>query len=324
MNHLEKYSLSLAEYLEDAVHVKEPSQLYQPVKYILSLGGKRLRPVLTLMTADFFSDEYKNAMNAALAVELFHNFSLIHDDIMDNAPLRRGQETVHEKWDVNTGILSGDAMLILAYQLFESYDPALFQQLAKLFSKTALEVCEGQQYDVDFETRNDVTLPEYIKMIDYKTGVLIGAAMKMGAIVADASESCQDGIYNFGRNLGIAFQLQDDYLDAFGNPETFGKRVGGDIIANKKTFLYLKAAQNATSEDAQSLVALFTESPHDPSEKIRATKAIFENSGAASATILEIEKYTNEATSILDTIDISEENKNKLQEFGEWLMKRTV
>jgi len=324
MNHLDKYSLALAEYLDDAVRVKEPTQLYEPVKYILTLGGKRLRPVLTLMTADFFADEFKNAMNAALAVELFHNFSLIHDDIMDNAPLRRGQITVHEKWDINTGILSGDVMLILAYQLFETYSAELFQQLAKLFSKTAIEVCEGQQYDVDFETRSDVTLPEYIKMIDYKTAVLIGAAMKMGAIVAGASENCQDGIYDFGRNLGIAFQLQDDYLDAFGNPETFGKQVGGDIIANKKTFLYLKAVENSSEKEAQSLRTLFLETPEDPSEKIRATKEIFKNSGAASATILEIEKYTNEATTILDTIDISEENKNKLQEFGEWLMKRTV
>ncbi|MFT5102565.1 MAG: geranylgeranyl diphosphate synthase type II [Candidatus Latescibacterota bacterium] len=324
MNHLDKYSLALAEYLDDAVRVKEPTQLYEPVKYILTLGGKRLRPVLTLMTADFFADEFINAMNAALAVELFHNFSLIHDDIMDNAPLRRGQITVHEKWDINTGILSGDVMLILAYQLFETYSAELFQQLAKLFSKTAIEVCEGQQYDVDFESRSDVTLPEYIKMIDYKTAVLIGAAMKMGAIVAGASESCQDGIYDFGRNLGIAFQLQDDYLDAFGNPETFGKQVGGDIIANKKTFLYLKAVENSSEKEAQSLRALFLETPEDPSEKIRATKEIFKNSGAALATILEIEKYTNEATTILDTIDISEENKNKLQEFGEWLMKRTV
>lgn len=324
MNHLDKYSLALSNYLEDAVRVKEPKQLYEPVKYILTLGGKRLRPVLTLMTADFFANEFENAMNAALAVELFHNFSLIHDDIMDNAPLRRGQLTVHEKWDLNTGILSGDAMLILAYQLFERYEPTLFQQLAKLFSKTALEVCEGQQYDVDFETRNDVTLPEYIQMIDYKTAVLIGAAMKMGAIVAGATNSCQDGIYTFGRNLGIAFQLQDDYLDAFGNPETFGKQVGGDIIANKKTFLYLNAVEHANPEEAQTLIKLFATTPDDPTEKIKATKAIFKNSGAAAATILEIEKYTNEATAILDTIDISEENKNKLQEFGKWLMKRTV
>ena len=174
---------------------------------------------------------------------MFHNFSLVHDDIMDDAPLRRGKETVHEKWDLNTGILSGDAMLIMAYQLFENYEPQTFQALAKLFSKTALEVCEGQQYDVDFETRDDVTIPEYLKMIEYKTAVLVGAAMKMGAIVANASEEDQNNIYEFGRNLGIAFQLQDDYLDAFGDPKTFGKQVGGDIIENKKTYLYLKALE---------------------------------------------------------------------------------
>lgn len=324
MNHLEKYSDALTISLEDTVRVKEPSQLYEPVKYILTLGGKRLRPVLTLMSADFFGDGFKKAMNAALAVELFHNFSLIHDDIMDRAPIRRGQKTVHQKWDLNTGILSGDAMLILAYQLFEAYEPKLFQQLAKLFSKTALEVCEGQQYDVDFETRNDVTQAEYIKMIDFKTAVLIGAAMQMGAMVAGASQSCQNGMYDFGRNLGIAFQLQDDYLDAFGNPETFGKQVGGDIIANKKTFLYLKAVENGTIVDAQTLVELFSETPKDPTEKINATKEIFKNSGAAEATIVEIEKYTNEATAVLDTINLSEENKTKLRDFGEWLMKRTV
>ena len=182
----------------------------------------------------------KKPYNAALSIEVFHNFSLVHDDIMDDAPLRRGKETVHEKWDVNTGILSGDAMLIMAYQLFENYDDATFRALAKLFSKTALEVCEGQQYDVDFETRDDVTIAEYLKMIEYKTAVLVGAAMKMGAIVAEASEKDQQNIYQFGKNLGIAFQLQDDYLDAFGDPKTFGKQIGGDIIENKKTYFIHK------------------------------------------------------------------------------------
>ncbi|MFB0942647.1 MAG: polyprenyl synthetase family protein, partial [Patiriisocius sp.] len=234
---ISKYSDALVAHLANKVTLKEPASLYEPIDYILTLGGKRLRPVLTLMSADFFGGNYKQALDASLAVEMFHNFSLVHDDIMDNAPLRRGHQTVHEKWDVNTGILSGDAMLILAYQLFETYRPEVFMQLAVLFSKTALEVCEGQQYDVDFETRNDVTISQYIKMIEYKTAVLIGASLQMGAIIADASQSCQEKIYAFGKNLGIAFQLQDDYLDAFGNPLTFGKQVGGDIIANKKTFL---------------------------------------------------------------------------------------
>ncbi|MGB0788552.1 MAG: polyprenyl synthetase family protein, partial [Marinirhabdus sp.] len=246
MDHLFTYRNALTDYLEHAVARKHPEQLYAPIRYILSLGGKRLRPVLTLMTADFFSGSYQKAMHAALAIELFHNFSLMHDDIMDNASLRRGKKTVHKKWGLNTGILSGDAMLILAYQLFENYDAEMFRQLAGLFSKTALKVCEGQQCDVDFETRTDVTLADYIKMIDHKTAVLIGSAIQMGAMIAGAAKPCWENSYEFGRNLGIAFQLQDDYLDVFGNPETFGKQTGGDIISNKKTFLYLTAVANGS------------------------------------------------------------------------------
>jgi len=321
---LEKYSLDIQEYLSKVILVKEPNQLYQPIQYILSLGGKRIRPILTLMACNFFDKDYKKAVPAAVALELFHNFSLIHDDIMDNAPLRRGEETVHEKWDINTGILSGDVMLILAYQLFEGYEPALFKELAKLFSKTAVEVCEGQQYDVDFETRDDVTISEYIKMIDYKTAVLVGAAMKIGAIVAGASYSCQENIYEFGRNLGIAFQLQDDYLDAFGDPETFGKQVGGDIISNKKTFLYLTALEKANSEDGATLQHLFSVNPKDATDKIETVKTIFDSSGAAKATVLEIERYTAKANSVLEQIALSEEQKAKFMEFGEYLMKRTV
>ena len=236
---IEAYRDAFISHLEKEIVTKEPVNLYKPIHYILNLGGKRLRPVLTLMTADIFGTDYKKAMHAAMAVEMFHNFSLVHDDIMDDAPLRRGKETVHEKWDLNTGILSGDAMLIVAYQFFENYDAETFQQLAKLFSKTAIEVCEGQQYDVDFETRDDVTIDEYLKMITYKTAVLVGAAMKMGAIISKTDEKEAQAIYDFGLNLGIAFQLKDDYLDAFGDPKTFGKQVGGDIIENKKTFLYL-------------------------------------------------------------------------------------
>ena len=324
MQLLEKYSSSLDIVLQKRNIVKDPIQLYGPIDYILSLGGKRLRPILTLMTCDFFSGTYEKAMDAALAVELFHNFSLIHDDIMDNAPLRRGNTTVHEKWDINTGILSGDAMLILAYQYFENYEPVMFRDLAKLFSKTALQVCEGQQYDVDFETRDDVVLSEYITMIDYKTAVLIGAAMKMGAIVAGASESCKDAIYEFGRNLGIAFQLQDDYLDAFGDPKTFGKQVGGDIIANKKTFLYLTAFESGTKSQKDELMHLFSINPKDPTDKIATVTSIFETSGASEAIQQEINAYTQQANTILDSIKISSEKKQNLREFGNWLMKRKV
>ena len=321
---ISKYSDALVAHLANKVTLKEPASLYEPIDYILTLGGKRLRPVLTLMSADFFGGNYKQALDASLAVEMFHNFSLVHDDIMDNAPLRRGHQTVHEKWDVNTGILSGDAMLILAYQLFETYEPKVFMQLAVLFSKTALEVCEGQQYDVDFETRNDVTIPQYIKMIEYKTAVLIGASLQMGAIIAEASESCQEKIYAFGKNLGIAFQLQDDYLDAFGNPLTFGKQVGGDIIANKKTFLYLTALQKSTPSEAQELSSLFATMPKDPSDKITAVKEIFVSSGAAKATEDEILRYTNTSISLLQDIKISQQHKDTLKSFADFLMNRNV
>ncbi|KJD31771.1 polyprenyl synthetase [Tamlana nanhaiensis] len=324
MQSIDDYRDHFVSFLEKFVTLNEPQNLYNPINYILNLGGKRLRPVLTLMTADIFNVDYKHALNAALSIEVFHNFSLVHDDIMDDAPLRRGHQTVHEKWDVNTGILSGDAMLIMAYQLFENYEADVFQDLAKLFSKTALEVCEGQQYDVDFETRNDVTIPEYLKMIEYKTAVLVGAAMKMGAIVAKASASEQNNIYEFGRNLGIAFQLQDDYLDAFGDPKTFGKQVGGDIIENKKTYLYLKALEFLNDDDKAILVALFSSQPEQVEEKIDTAKRLFESSGAAKATKEAIQVYTQKAFDNLESLNISDDKKALLKTFGSSLMNRTV
>ena len=321
---IEKYQNAFIEYLNDYSISKEPRGLYDPIQYILNLGGKRLRPVLTLMTTEIYNCNYKDALNAALSIEVFHNFSLVHDDIMDDAPLRRGQETVHEKWNINTGILSGDAMLIMAYQLFENYEVNTFQALAKLFSKTALEVCEGQQYDVDFETRNDVTIPEYLKMIEYKTAVLVGAAMKMGAIVAKASDEDQNSIYEFGKNLGIAFQLQDDYLDAFGNPESFGKQVGGDIIENKKTYLFLKALEFSSEDDKILLMDLFNSTFEDNETKIRTVKELFNTSGASEATRQEIKNYTNKAFLVLESLNISDEKKNLLRAFGNGLMNRNV
>jgi geranylgeranyl diphosphate synthase type II len=283
-----------------------------------------MRPVLTLMSAEVFDADYKKALPAALAVEVFHNFSLVHDDIMDDAPLRRGQETVHEKWNLNTGILSGDAMLILAYQYFEQYEPIIFRDLAKLFSKTALEVCEGQQWDVDFEERNDVTIPEYLKMIQYKTAVLVAAAMKMGAIIAETSEENANLIYDFGLNLGLAFQLQDDFLDAFGDPETFGKQVGGDIIENKKTYLYLKAVAFSKEAEAKELRRLFSIQPEDNTEKIKTVKELFNNSGASKATQDAIQDFTFKAFQTLDKMNISTEKKGMLKAFGENLMGRKV
>lgn len=324
MQHIEEYQKAFLKHLEGFTVHKEPKNLYQPINYILELGGKRLRPVLTLMTAEVFGESVENALDAALSIEVFHNFSLVHDDIMDDAPLRRGKETVHEKWDLNTGILSGDAMLIMAYQLFENYEAETFQALAKLFSKTALEVCEGQQYDIDFETRDDVTITEYLKMIEYKTAVLVGAAMKMGAIVAKASNEDQNSIYEFGRLLGIAFQLQDDYLDAFGNPETFGKQVGGDIIENKKTYLYLKTMELGTNEDEKEFLFSMQNNVLSNEDKVKVAKQFFEDTGAAEATLEAVKSYTNKAFKVLETLNISEDKKLVLRVFGEQLMTRRV
>ncbi len=324
MHDISQYQDFFIDYLKKQNIHKEPVNLYEPIEYILGLGGKRIRPVLTLMAAEVFDTDYTTALPAAMAVEVFHNFSLVHDDIMDDAPLRRGQVTVHEKWNLNTGILSGDAMLILAYQYFEQYEPIVFRNLAKLFSKTALEVCEGQQWDVDFETRKDVTIAQYLKMIEYKTAVLVAAAMKMGAIVAKTSEKQADLIYDFGLNLGLAFQLQDDYLDAFGDPETFGKQVGGDIIENKKTYLYLKALEFSSKEKASKLEELFTLQLEDNSEKIETAKTIFNESGASKATQEAIEMYTFKAFETLEKMEINAEKKDVLRTFGENLMGRKV
>ncbi|MGV6830133.1 MAG: polyprenyl synthetase family protein [bacterium] len=322
MEFLQSYSASFNSYLADFVSKnRTPKSLYDPSDYILQLGGKRLRPILVLMACKYFNAEYKKALPAALAVEVFHNFTLVHDDIMDDAPLRRGHQTVHEKWDLNTGILSGDAMLILAFQLFESYEPEAFQKLVSLFSQTALEVCEGQQYDVDFEERNDVQVEEYLKMIEYKTSVLVACALKMGAIIGGASEQDANTMYDFGRYLGIAFQLQDDYLDAFGNPETFGKQVGGDILENKKTYLVIRALELASQDDKENLSrAMLTKDKSE--EKVENVKGIFMRSGATETTLKAIKDFTDKAFAQLDHLTISGDSKNELKKFGRYLMQR--
>lgn len=321
---LSQYQDVFEAYLSSKGWQRQPANLYEPVQYILTLGGKRMRPLLTLMGAEIFGAKAQDALPAALAVEMFHNFSLVHDDIMDAAPLRRGKETVHTKWDLNTAILSGDAMLILAYQYFEHYEPNTFRELAKLFSKTALEVCEGQQMDIDFEKRTEVTEVEYLKMIEYKTAVLVGAAMEMGAIIANATAEQKQAIYTFGNNLGIAFQLQDDYLDAFGDPKTFGKQVGGDIIENKKTYLYLKGIEFGDAAQQVELLHWFGQTPENPAEKIDAVKNIFTQTGASVAIQQAIKDYTYKAFQVIDELDLSEDKKMLLHQVGERLMGRTV
>lgn len=323
MNTVNTYKEDFICYLNEKIEVKEPENLYAPIHYILQIGGKRLRPILTIMICDLFEGNAKEAYDAALAIELFHNFTLIHDDIMDSAPIRRGKETVHKKWDVNTGILSGDAMMILASQCFNMYSPILFKKLLLLFNKTALEVCEGQQLDIDFETRNNVTIAEYIKMITYKTSVLVAAAMEMGAIIANVSINEAKKVYNFGLNLGIAFQLQDDFLDTFGDATTFGKQIGGDILENKKTFLYLKALEVCDKNDTEKLVGFYN-TENNSETKIQEVTALFNKNKIAEITINEIESYTKKAFVTLETLAISDSKKELLKNFGLSLMKRSI
>ena len=321
---LSSYKKEFNNYLEQIVEVREPVNLYEPFVYIMNLGGKRLRPVLTMIATDLLGGDAKNALPAALAIEVFHNFSLVHDDIMDDAPLRRGKQTVHEKWDINTGILSGDAMLIKSYDLLGEYSGDQFKNLVSIFNETALKVCEGQQFDMDFETREDVQVEEYLKMIGYKTAVLIAAALKMGAVIANAPKDQQEAIYSYGMNLGTAFQLQDDYLDAFGDSSQFGKQIGGDIIENKKTYLYLKARELSSEKDHKDLIDLYSLNPKDPGTKIKLVKNIFERSGAVKETKAAISHYTNQAFQELAKLNSHEKAVEVLTEFGEKLMQRKV
>ena len=321
---IEEYHNHFLDYLKNYNPPNSPSNLYEPVSYILRLKGKRIRPILTLLTCDLFNDNFKEAFDAALAVEVFHNFSLVHDDIMDEAPLRRGNETVHKKWDLSTAILSGDVMLILAYQLFENYSGETFVSLAKLFSKTAIEVCEGQQMDIDFSNTNDVSAEKYLNMIEYKTAVLLGASMKMGAIVSQASLQEQNRIYEFGRNLGMAFQIQDDFLDTFGDEEKFGKMIGGDIIENKKTLLFIKAKQLLNKKDSSRLIKLYSTKPLENNSKIIEVKELYEKCKVPEIIMKEIEQFTHTAFQMLENINISLEKKKFLINFGNSLMKRNI
>ena len=298
---------------------KIPENLYKPIDYVIGLGGKRIRPILVLMAHQLFDRNIEKGLSPALAVEIFHNFTLLHDDIMDNAPLRRGNPTVHEKWNNNVAILSGDTMIVKSYQLMTNVDSSIVKEVLNLFSQTAIKVCEGQQWDMDFEMQKNVNLVEYMKMIEYKTAVLMAASLQIGAITAGASNKDQAHIYEFGLNMGIAFQLKDDLLDVFGNPEAFGKQVGGDIMANKKTFLYLKALQLADDSKKEKLQFYYMNNDKSKS-KVNSVKSIFTKLHIQSHTIDLMKVHYTKAIEHLDAI--RSENKAPLIGFADKLMER--
>jgi geranylgeranyl diphosphate synthase type II len=319
MNTIENYSQLIEKEISAFSFPSTPVNLYDPLRYFMTLGGKRMRPMLTLMSAKLFHKSETESMYAALAVELFHNFSLIHDDIMDEAPLRRAKETVHEKWNTNIAILSGDVLFVKAYELICKNPPNLIPALMQVFNRTAIEVCEGQQMDMDFETRNDVSSDEYIEMIRLKTSVLLGCALEMGAIIGETTLENRIALYDFGVHLGIAFQIQDDLLDLYGNPEKVGKKVGGDVLANKKTLLSILAKSKASEEQITQLALLQNEQNED--EKLAQTLLIFESLDIQEQCKVVMSKHYSYAMTALrsmpDSISCQE-----LEELAEFLFHR--
>lgn len=316
-------SIQFSNYLETYPYKDQPSSLYQPVEYIMNLGGKRIRPLLVLAAYNLFEEEIKEAFNAAMAVEMFHNFSLVHDDLMDEADVRRGQPSVHCKYDENTAILSGDVMLIMCYQLLEVYGDK-YLSLSSLFSKTAVEVCEGQRMDMDFERQHQPSIDEYVTMIALKTSVLIACGLKMGAIIGGAKESDAFHLYEFGKNMGIAFQIQDDLLDTFGSFEKVGKKIGGDILQKKKTYLYLKSLDLLSRDEAALLKSLYSETSEvEGDELIKQVTNLFQKAHVdVHAQELKL-VYQQLAMSHLEAVSVAEEKKAELITFAEKLLDRT-
>lgn len=322
MTTLTTYTQCIEQAIEQLHFPQTPSNLYDPLRYFMQLGGKRMRPILTLLSAELFGEKKEAALHAALSIEAFHNFSLIHDDIMDEAPLRRNHQTVHTKWNQNSAILAGDVLLVKAYQLLALQESQHLAPLLHLFNTTATEVCEGQQQDMDFETRTDVTVPEYIEMIRLKTSVLLGCALEMGAIIADADAHSRQLIYSFGVNIGIAFQIQDDILDLYADPDKFGKQVGGDIIANKKSLLYLKASELANETQHNQLKALYAE--QNSTIKIETAQKYYNEIGVKAACEAEMKHYYTLAIAALDQIKLPESAKQPLIGLANFIMQREV
>jgi len=320
---LEQTQEFVKKFVADNKFNHEPEGLYEPIEYVLSIGGKRLRPVLCVMAYNLFSDEINNVIAPAMGVEVFHNFTLLHDDIMDNADYRRNMPTVHKKWNDNTAILSGDAMMVEAYKQLLKYKGKNFREILEVFTQTALEVCEGQQYDMNFETQNNVTEDEYLKMIELKTAVLIAAALKIGSLAAESSMEDADNLYKYGYNVGMAFQLQDDYLDVFGDFDVFGKKIGGDIVSNKKTFLLISALNIAKGETLELLESTLNDSNIDADKKINIITNIYKELGVDKLSTQKMKVFLDNAFIYLDKVNVDDSKKEQLIKFAISLSERS-
>ena len=322
MQALKSLQASLEKEITKNKYGKQPDSLYEPIRYLMGLGGKRLRPMLTLLAYSLYKNDVNRILPYAIAVEAFHNFTLMHDDIMDNAPLRRGKQTVHEKWNTNTAILSGDVMLVKVYDLFLGLEPDKLKKVLAAFNKTAAEVCEGQQWDMEFETRSGVTEAQYINMIKLKTAVLLGFSLELGAILADAPETDRKSLYEFGTNIGIGFQLKDDLLDAYADPKKFGKQVGGDIIANKKTFLLIKAIEKASGKERTALNTWLSAKKFNKKEKVNEVKAIYDTLRVPSLAERKLNQFFEKGFGHLEHLAVSPEKKSLLKQYAEALIER--
>jgi len=322
MHSIEQLQFIINKAIADTKYTSEPAELYEPISYLMQLGGKRMRPVLVLISTELFGGNVLKALDAAIGIELFHNFTLMHDDIMDKAPLRRGNPTVHVKWNESAAILSGDVMFVEAYKLMIKVEDSILRKVLDIFSDTASGVCQGQQADMNFEKRDDVGLEEYIEMIRLKTAVLLAGSMQIGAIIGGAEQEQADLLYEFGENLGLAFQLQDDILDVYGDPEKFGKQVGGDILADKKTFLLIKARELAIGETALELDRWLNNSDFLPENKVNAITSIYNSIGVRKLAEAEMENYVLKALNALDKIAVDNTRKELLRGFAEHLLIR--
>lgn len=310
------------EFLANLPYERKPKSLYEPIRYVLSMGGKRIRPTLMLLGYNLFKDNPEKILMNAVALETYHNYTLLHDDLMDNADLRRGHETVHKKWDANTAILSGDSMLVLAYERMAQCDEKHLAKVLKLFTTTALEIGEGQQFDMEFENRNDVKEEEYIEMIRLKTSVLLACALKMGAILADASDEDAENLYKFGEQIGLAFQLQDDYLDVYGDTKVFGKEIGGDITSNKKTYMLINAFNLANDTQRTELQKWVDAKDFDRAEKVAAVTRLYNEIGIDKLAQDKIAYYFEQSKKYLDAVSVPAERKEELAKYAQKMMKR--